>query len=183
MTLSATECANLKILVDDAVFDFENRQGRRIDNAHPDDSKFASKLLLYEVTGSTAPFGGCQLSALSEQRVSTDRSLRCKLIDAGYRSETLQITAESSQRYVDLVKQTVTAIGACLGSQPAARTWASEMCGDACTHYQYRWRLKLVPPTLDVIVEIEADIPDAGATMGQLSNEFDLQATIRKVGP
>ncbi len=183
MSLSAEECANLKVLIDDAVFDFENREGAEIKTAKAADSTFESKLLRFEVTGSTAPFSGCQLIALSTQRVSTDRSLSCKLINQDYRGEAYQVDAEASQRYVDLVEQLVAALGACLEAQPAARTWASKLCGDACTRHQYRWRLKLVPPRLDVVVEVEADIPDAGALVGGLNNEFEVDASIRRMGP
>lgn len=183
LSLSAEECANLKLLIDDAVFDFEGREGAEIKTAQPVDSTFESKLLRFEVTGSTAPFSGCQLIALSTQRVSTDRSLSCKLIDQNYRGETHRVDAEASQRYVDLVKELVVALGACLGAQPAVRTWASELCGDACTRHLYRWRLKLVPPRLDVVVDIGADIPDAGALVGGLDNEFEVDASIRRMGP
>ncbi len=123
---SPDECANLKVLVDDAVFDFENRQGAQLHNPQAPDSKFSSELIRHEVTGSVAPFKGCQLLAMSTPREST---------------------------------------------------------GDACTRHSYQWRLNLVPPKLDVIVKIESDIPDAGALVGRLKNEFDSDASIVRRGP
>jgi hypothetical protein len=181
--LSADECANLKVLIDDAVFDFENRQGAQIQNPQAQESKFASKLIRYEVTGSTAPFKGCQLLAMSTQPVSTDRSLSCDLIKRDFRSETYRMSAEFSQGMLDMVTQMTDSISACLRAAPAKRAWPSTLCGDACTRHSYQWRLQLVPPKLDVIVKIDADIPHADAVVGRLKNEFEMDASIVRRGP
>jgi hypothetical protein len=41
----------------------------------------------------------------------------------------------------------------------------------------------VVPPNLDVIVRIEANIPDSGALVGGGKNEFEIDASIVRRGP
>lgn len=176
--ISPEECANLKVLVDDAVFDFENRQGAEIS-----EPSTTSLLRRFEVTGSASPFQGCTLVAGAEQLPSDARMLDCDLIEPRHRSETFQADAESRQNLVVMVTQFVDSISTCLGTRAISSAGAFKRYGDACTRHRHAWTLKVVPPNLDVIVRIEANIPDTGARVGAGKNEFEIDASIVRRGP
>jgi hypothetical protein len=176
--ISPEECTNLRVLVDDAVFDFENREGTEI--PEPDTT---SLLRRFEVTGSTSPFQGCTLVAGAEKLPSDARMLDCDLIEPRHRSETFRADAESRQNLVVMVTQFVDSISTCLGTRAISGAGAFKRCGDACTRHRHAWTLKVVPPNLDVIVRIEANIPDTGALVGAGRNEFEIDASIVRRGP
>lgn len=176
--ISPEECTNLKVLVDDAVFDFENRQGAEI--PEPDAT---SLLRRFEVTGSTSPFQGCRLVAGAANLPSDARMLDCDLIEPRHRSETFRADADSRQNLIVMVTQFIDSIGACLGTRASSAAGASRRCGDACTRHRHEWTLKVVPPNLDVIVRIEANLPDTGALVGGGKNEFEIDASVLRRGP
>lgn len=176
--ISPDECANLRVLVDDAVFDFENRRGSEI--PQPD---AGALLRRFEVTGSTTPFVGCDLLSAAGKVASDAMMLDCDMIEPRHRSETFRADAESRQNLVNMVTQFVDSISACLGTRANSAAGASEPCGDACTRHRHEWILKVVPPNLDVIVRIEANIPDTGALVGGGKNEFEIDGSIVRRGP
>lgn len=176
--ISPDECANLRVLVDDAVFDFENRQGPEI--PQPDATELLRR---FEVTGSTTPFVGCELLSGAGNIASDAVMLDCDLIEPRYRSEPFRADAESRQNLVDMVTQFVDSISACLGTRASSAARASRPCGDACTLHRHEWILKVVPPKLDVIVRIEASIPDTGALVGRGKNEFEIDGSVVRRGP
>jgi hypothetical protein len=176
--ISPEECANLRVLVDDAVFDFENRRGSEL--PQPD---AGALLRRFYVTGSTTPFVGCDLLSGAGNIGSDGVMLDCDLIEPRHRTETFRADAEYRQNVIDMVTQFVDSISACLGTRAASAVGASNQCGDACTRHRHEWILKVVPPNLDVIVRIEANIPDAGALVGGGKNEFELDGSVFRRGP
>jgi hypothetical protein len=176
--ISPEECANLKVLVDDAVFDFENRQGAEFPEADA-----TSLLRRFEVTGSTSPFQGCTLISGAGKLQSDARMLDCDLIEPRYRNEAFRADAESRQNLVIMITQFVDSISTCLGARANSSAGAFKQCGDACTRQRHEWTLKVVPPNLDVIVKIEANIPDVGALVGGGKNEFEIDGSVVRRGP
>jgi hypothetical protein len=176
--ISPEECANLQVLVDDAVFDFENRKGPEI--PEPDATALLRR---FEVTGSTTPFQGCELLAGAGKFASDAMMLDCDLIEPRSRSETFRADAESRQHLLDMVRQFADSISACLGTGANSSAGTSRQCGDACTRHRHEWTLKLVPPNLDVIVKVEANIPNVGALVGAGKNEFEIDASVVRRGP
>ena len=176
--ISPEEGANLRVLVDDAVFDFENRRGPELPQPDAD-----ALLRRFGVTGSTTPFAGCELLSGAGNIASDAVMLDCDLIEPRHRAETFRADAESRQNLVDMVTQFVDSISACLGTRANSAAGASKRCGDACTRHRHEWILKVVPPNLDVIVRIEANIPDTGALVGGGKNEFEIDGSVVRRGP
>lgn len=174
--ISREDCANLKTLVDDAVFDFENRQGARTKSPAS-----APELHRYEITGSTAPFEGCGLVAESTSR--SDRMLTCRLIDTPYRADTFRADATYRQGLLTIVGQFVDSIGSCVGVKARTAAFPSDECGDACTTHVFEWKVNVAPPKLNVLLKIRVNIPNDGAIVGGLRNEFGMHATLWRTRP
>jgi len=175
--MSARECEALKRLIKSASADFAELKGGRQKALVSGQDRFAT-------TGEVKPFGDCQVVVNDPGKAEQRTSLDCKLAEWAWNDgPPITVSQDAHEHLVRSLQGLTRDFGACLG-RPAKHEWIQSEDDSELKINWWTWQVSTVSEAgkeVNIVLSLEAYIPDVGARQVRGNNRFRSSATLWRV--